>query len=69
MCKLPLLVFKTLFGHIFLHVFMSIFGNILALNYSNKGYGGFGDRRIEIIDQSHGDQAVDVTLYLLLDRD
>ena len=45
MCKLPLRVFKTLFGHIFPHVFMSIFGKILALhmhlNYSNKVYGGF----------------------------
>ena len=50
MCKLPLLNFKTLFGHIFPHVFMSIFGNILALhmylNYSNKGYGGFGDTKV-----------------------
>ena len=52
MCKLPLRVFKTLFGHIFPHVFMSIFGNILALhtylNYSNKGYGGFGDTKVDI---------------------
>ena len=55
MCKLPLRVFKTLFGHIsscFYVLVMSIFGNILALymyiNYSNKGYGGFGDTKVGI---------------------